>query len=131
MIDKIYKISYLNSLVPFFLVYTKVLNIRCWIETLRTIKKQFFRKNYTRTKNCEFSNYNFENFLRFADFLLGHWSTKKITNFQKILKKPHTGELHKKGTILHQAPQITLFFDSPYMLKISKVYSIRLYRFKY
>ena len=38
---------------------------------------------------------------------------KKITNFQKILKKHHTGELHKKGTILHQAPQITLFFDSP------------------
>jgi len=37
---------------------------------------------------------------------LGHWSTKKI------LKKCHTGELHKKGTILHQAPQITLFFYS-------------------
>ena len=32
---------------------------------------------------------------------------------QKILKKHHAGELHKKGTILHQAPQITLFFDSP------------------
>ena len=24
--------------------------------------------------------------------------------FQKILKKHHTKELHKKGTILHQAP---------------------------
>ena len=38
---------------------------------------------------------------------------KKITNFQKILKKHHTGELHKKGTILHQAPQITLFLTHP------------------
>ena len=43
-------------------------------------------------------------------FFLGHLSTKKtIKNFQKILKIHHTGELHKKGTILHQAPQITLF----------------------
>jgi len=27
---------------------------------------------------------------------LGHLSTKKIINFQKILKKHHTGELHNK-----------------------------------
>ena len=40
-------------------------------------------------------------------------NTKKIKGFQKILNKHHTGELHKKGTILHQAPLITLFFDSP------------------
>ena len=33
---------------------------------------------------------------RFADFLLGHWSTKKNTHFQKILKKHHAGELHKR-----------------------------------
>jgi len=33
--------------------------------------------------------------------------------FQKIFKRHHTEELHKKGTILHQAPQITLFFYSP------------------
>ena len=43
------------------------------------------------------------------------WSTKKVINFQKILKKHHTGQLRKKGTILHQAPQITLFFYSPYI----------------
>ena len=51
---------------------------------------------------------------RFADFRL----EIEITNFQKILKRHHTGKLHKKGTILHQAPQITLFFDSPCMLSI-------------
>ena len=33
--------------------------------------------------------------------------------FLKILKKYHTGELHKKYTILQQTPLITLFFDSP------------------
>ena len=37
--------SYSNSLVPFFLVYSKVLNIRCSVETLKTIEKQSFRKN--------------------------------------------------------------------------------------
>jgi len=42
---------------------------------------------------------------------------KKFTNFQKILKKHHTGELHKKGTILHQAPQITLFLLTLYIYK--------------
>ena len=59
--------SYLNSLVPFFLVYSRVSNKRCSVETLRTIEKQFFRKNYTRIENCEFSYYNFANFLRFYD----------------------------------------------------------------
>ena len=34
---------------------------------------------------------------------------KKLT----IVKKHHTGEFHKKDTILHQVPLITLFFDSP------------------
>ena len=48
---------------------------------------------------------------RFADFLLGRWSTKK--NFQKILKRHHTGQWHKKGTILYQALQITLFLTHP------------------
>ena len=33
-----------------------------------------------------------------------------FTNFQKIWKKHHTVELHKKGTILLQAPLMTLFF---------------------
>jgi len=37
----------------------------------------------------------------------------KIKKFQKIWKKRHLGELLKKGTILHQAPQITLFFTHP------------------
>ena len=57
-------------------------------------------------------------FERKKDSRIFFWATgvpKKIKNFQKILKKHHTGELHKKGTILHQAPQITLFFDSPCM----------------
>ena len=44
-------------------------------------------------------------------FFWGHWSIKK--KCQKILKKHHTGELHKKGTILLQASHITLLFDSP------------------
>ena len=34
--------SYLNSLVPFFIVYSNVFNKRCSIETLRAIEKQFF-----------------------------------------------------------------------------------------
>ena len=38
---------------------------------------------------------------------------KKIKSFQKILKKHHTGELHKKGTILHQTPLITFFLTHP------------------
>jgi len=39
---------------------------------------------------------------------------QKLNSFLKNNEqKHHTGELHKKGTILHQAPQITLFFDSP------------------
>jgi len=38
---------------------------------------------------------------------------KKIKEFQEILKKHHKEELHKKGTILHQAPQITLFLNHP------------------
>ena len=37
----------------------------------------------------------------------------KITNFQKILKNPYSGEFHKEGSILHQAPQITLFLTHP------------------
>ena len=35
---------------------------------------------------------------------------KKIPNFRKVLKKHHTGELHKKGTILGAANHT--FFDS-------------------
>ena len=31
----------------------------------------------------------------------------------KKMKKHHTAEFHKKGSIFHQAPQITLFFDTP------------------
>ena len=31
---------------------------------------------------------------------------------QILKKKNHTGELHKKDTILYQSPQITLCFDS-------------------
>ena len=42
----------------------------------------------------------------------GYWITKN-TNFQKILKKHHSGELHKEGTILLQTPQITLFLTHP------------------
>ena len=39
---------------------------------------------------------------------------KKLQIFKNIGKTLYTiVELHKKGTILHQAPQITLFFDSP------------------
>ena len=36
-------------------------------------------------------------------FFLGHWSTKKSYKFSKNIE----------NTILQQAPQITLFFDSP------------------
>ena len=52
---------------PFFSQNEKYQNIRCSVETLKTNEKQFFRKNYTSTENCEFSNNNFANFLRFCD----------------------------------------------------------------
>jgi len=40
----------------------------------------------------------------------------KVTNFQKILKKHHTGQFHKKDTILHQACKSHFFyFDLPCM----------------
>ena len=45
----------------------------------------------------------------FADFYLGNLRTPKNYKFKKNIKKHYTGELHKKGTILHQAPQITLW----------------------
>jgi len=45
-------------------------------------------------------------------FFLAIGVPKNVINFLKILKKHHTGDLHKKGTIFHQAPQIALFFDS-------------------
>jgi len=81
--------------------------MRCSVETLRTIKKQFFRKHYSRTENCEFSNYNFGNFMWFYDsivkkllfwtldferkkvrrFFLCHWSTKKNYKFSKNIEK--------------------------------------------
>ena len=35
---------------------------------------------------------------------------QKNYKFSKNIEKPHTGELHKEGTILHQAPQITDVF---------------------
>jgi len=50
----VFKKSYLNSLVPFFFVYSKVLNIRCSVETLRTIEKQFFSKNIPELKIANF-----------------------------------------------------------------------------
>ena len=43
-------------------------------------------------------------------------STKISYTFSKNIEEHHTyihEELHKKGTTLHPAPQITLFFDSP------------------
>ena len=56
---------------------------------------------------------------------LGHWSSKKNTNFQKILEKYHSGELLKQGTILHQSPQITLFFWlSLYLFCFIKIFFI-------
>jgi len=59
--DKLFKFS-----SSFLLGILLVLNIRCSVETWRTIEKQFFSKNDTRTENCQFSNYNFA-FLRFCD----------------------------------------------------------------
>ena len=54
------------------------------------------------------------------------YQKKKITNFQKTLKKYHTGELHKKCKILHQAPQITLFLLTLYVkCKIEQYCSVR------
>ena len=41
---------------------------------------------------------------------------KKITNFQKILKKHHSGEFHKKRyNFAPGATIITLFFDPAYI----------------
>ena len=58
--------------------------------------------------------FDFERKKRFADFLLGHWSTKiNWQIFKKYWKNTIQESCTKKGTILHQAPQITLFFDSP------------------
>ena len=37
----------------------------------------------------------------------------KIKNFQKIMKKHHTEQLHKKVALLHQAPLISLFLTHP------------------
>ena len=48
-------------------------------------------------------------------FFLSNWNTKKIKKFQKILKNTIQGELHKKGTIFHHAPQITLFLLTMYI----------------
>ena len=39
----------------------------------------------------------------FADFFLVSMEYRKNKSFQKVLKKCHTGELHKKGTILGAA----------------------------
>ena len=45
---------------------------------------------------------------------LGDWSTKKNYKFSKIIEKtPYRTVAQKKGTNLHQAPHITLFFNSP------------------
>ena len=43
----------------------EVINTLCSAETWRATEKQLFLKNYTRTEYCEFSDYNFENFLWF------------------------------------------------------------------
>ena len=48
--EKLFKFTCPN----FFFAYSKVLNIHCSVETLRTIEKQFFRKNYTRTEIANF-----------------------------------------------------------------------------
>ena len=58
---------------------------------------------------------------RFADFLLGHWSTKKITNFQKILKKHHTGELHKKVQFCTRRRKHTFFYSPCTFVYIYKI----------
>ena len=44
--------------------------------------------------------------------------SKKITNFQKKFKRYPTGELHKKETLFHQAPQIALFLTHPVLFII-------------
>ena len=44
-----------------------------------------------------------------SQIFFNHWNTKKRKKEKKYWKKHYTGELHKKGTILHQAPQITLW----------------------
>ena len=40
---------------------------------------------------------------------------RKLQIFKNI-EKHNTRELHKKGTIFHQAPQITLFLTHPVVL---------------
>ena len=60
-----------------------------------------------------FLNFWFWENKRFFGFFVGH----KVKSFQKILKKHHTGELHKKGTILHQVPLITFFLTHPVCIK--------------
>jgi len=64
--EKLFKLSS-SFLISLFLNIKYTLFI--WIETLRTIDKLFFRKNYTRTENCEFSYYNFANFPRFWNLI--------------------------------------------------------------
>ena len=51
------------------------------------------------------------------DFVWAIGVPKKNANFQKKNKKHHSGELHKKDTILHQAQQITLFTHPVYMFR--------------
>ena len=51
-----------------------------------------------------------------------HYIPELKKKFQKILKKYHTGESHKKGTILYQTPPplITLLFYSPTLYVLVK-----------
>ena len=60
-----------------------------------------------------FWTFDFERKKGFADFLLGHWSTKKNTNFQKILKKYFTGELQKKVQGTKRGAANHSFFTHP------------------
>ena len=74
-----------------------------------------------KSLNCEFSFYKHFCFSKLLS-LRGKKGSRvffrpleyqKNEKFQRILQKHHAGDLHKKCTILHQAPQITLFFTHP------------------
>ena len=92
-------------------------------------EKMFFSdRNNLNTHFC-FSELLILREKRFADFLLGHWSTKKNYKFSKYIEKPPYHP--KKGIILHQAPQITLFLTNPISFVFKSCFTVRNKRYFY
>ena len=90
----------------------------CHLQVVMGVVFENRRNFFCNSLIQSFLNFYFWEKNMFADYLLGHWSIKKITNFQKYWKNTLQESCTKKDNFAPGAASHT-FFDSPCITIVS------------